>query len=158
MNYPTPTPPPPPSWLYGLRFLNNGVWTNYKSQSWYWTMSEVDRLPLFNNSRENFFFKISNLLFSQWLPESSLWTFLFETLLKYGLTKTNSSPLDLCSDCCLLFYIPLTSGLGGGAGVLFPPLSFPHSSSLSFLVSDAKLTSLSPNAVIHCLFRIFHIT
>lgn len=101
--HPTPTPPLLPSWLYGSRFLNNGVWTNYKSQSWYWTISEVERLPLFNNSRENFFFKISNFLFSQCLPESSFWTFLFETLLKYDLSKTNSSPLDLCSDCCLLF-------------------------------------------------------
>lgn len=100
---PPPIPPPPPSWLYGWGLLNSGVWINYKSQSWYWWMPEIERLPLSNNSMENFFFKISYLLCSQWLLESSLWVFLFETLLEFDLTKSTSSPLDLCSDSCFLF-------------------------------------------------------
>lgn len=99
------------TWLY----QNSGVWINSKeSQIWYWTIPEVETLPLFNNFRRNFFFKISKPVHSQWLPESSLWTLLFkiENSFEIWLGQIPSSPLDLCSDCCLLFQIPLTSGLG----------------------------------------------
>lgn len=46
---------------------------------------------------------------------------------------------------------------GWSESPLSPPLSFPHYSSLS-LIGNAKLTALSPCAVIHCLSRIFHIS
>lgn len=90
------------TWLY----QNSGVWFNYKeSQIWYWTIPEVETLLLFDNFRRNFSFKISKPVCSQWLPESPLWTFLFEIENSFQIWRDQiSSPiLDLCSDCCLLF-------------------------------------------------------